>query len=342
MVTTNPDVASLLKSNLPANAPPAAPKKKILKNVGLVVASITFILILAWMGGYIPGTNRNTVHRGGYNKPGVRAAGLKVKWNDPGEMEGDKRTFSVAVRDSTTPDEKLIIKAIYTDKAPEERDATSRWVISSHYGTSNPDPDKVKMFTSIIVDGVDIDVEGGELNEEVKSDMDVVEKAAALTDFEVGSTTKRLYNPETGMCLARDDGNSDTNGFKSELVECGGATGFDIVGETLVAGVEGESMCFPFDKSKRANAKISAATSTDAKEVFVATHPCNMGLYEVKKDTDGNFVGVGQKCFMTDASGKNLEVSASNCFHKDKRARFELKDKSEIVSGAGVQDPPGA
>lgn len=336
----DPAVASMLKGNLPTTTTPK--KKKILKIVGIVVASIAFILILSWMSGRMSGTNRNAARKGGYNKPDIRAAGLKVKWADAGIDDKRKRDFSIAIRDGTTPDEQQSIRGIYLNKTSEDRDATTRWFISNHYGTSNPDPEKVKMFTSIIVDGADAGIDGGALDDDVQEDMDIVEKVAELTKFDVGESTKRLYNPETGMCLTRDDSNTRGGGFKAELVECGGATGFDIVGETLVAGVPGESVCFPFNKSKSANVKISSARSADAKDVYVSTHPCNMDLYDANKDDDGYFVGVGPRCFTTDASGKNLKVSSSNCHKKDKRARFELKETSEIVSSVGVQDAPGA
>jgi hypothetical protein len=338
-------VASLLKkppASAPAPTTAPAKKSKMFQRVGIITAVVVFIVVVAWFGGYIPGTNRNVARRGGYNKPAVRTAGNKVKWGEPGENDEEKRDFSIAIRDGTTPDEKLFVKSVYTSKTPEDRDEVSRWFISSHYGTSNPDSVKVNMFTSIIIDGADTNISGSDLDTEVQADMDVVEKAAELTKFEVSDTNKRLYNPETGMCLARDDGNTRGDGFKKDLVECGEATGFDIVGETLVAAVPGKSMCFPFNRSKAANSRISAASSSDAKEIYVSTHPCTTGMYDVKKDSDGYFVGVGPKCFMTDASGKNLTVSGANCTKKTKRTRFELKDKSEIVTGAGIQDQPGA
>ena len=342
----DPIVASMLKSTTPSGARKGptpweeiSPALRVLVVIGMCVAVV-------WFLGYLPNTSRYVVREAGHGNEGLLNVATNIMWDKEGEKTGPRceiSRFAKAVSENTTVIQRDSARRLVSAMEPERRVAYATWVINTRYGNPSPHVSRVDEFVDICINGPDKYMVANEMDCSTESNNQanaIAKTAVALGDYTADGSTRKLYNSETGMCIAYDAPNKD---FKKDLVSCQNqhaASGFDIINERVVAG---DALCYPFDLSRTKNILIDSTPDQNIKNINLTTHPCLANPKKVKKDKDGYIIGVGDKCFTSDqGSGKNLRLDFNACKKGERKMRFELKEGNEIVSGLGFQELPGA
>lgn len=340
----DPIVASMLKSTTPSGARKGptpweeiSPALRVLVVIGVCVA-------VAWFLGYLPNTNRYVFREAGHGSAELVKMASNVMWDKEVEKKGPKcetSRFAKAISENTTVSQREMSNKLVSAMKPERRVAYATWVINTRYGNPSPHASRVDEFVDICINGPDkymVANEGDCITDEQKNANAVANTAVALGDYTAEGSTRKLYNSESGMCIAYDAPNKD---FKKDLVSCQNqhaASGFDVINDRVVVG---DALCYPFELSRKKNILINSTPDQNIKNINLTTHPCLANPKKVKKDKDGYIIGVGDKCFTSDqGSGKNLRLDFNACKKGERKMRFELKEGNEIVSGMGFQDLP--